>query len=84
MMLFAAGCLSLGRDGPAGTVEVGLIFGFAGLFSMLFLTTVWLGASDRTPTGFQVGRAAFLAPSWRRARRSTAAKVASFASRRIP
>ncbi len=84
VMLFAAGCLLLGWDGPVGTVEVGLIFGFAGLFSMLFLTTVWLGASDRTPTGFQVGRAAFLAPRWRRASRSTATKVASFVSRRIP
>jgi hypothetical protein len=84
VVLYAATCLWLGWDGPAGAVEVGLIFGFAGLFSMLFLTTVWLGASDRTPTGFQVGRAAFLAPRWRRAQRGWAARVARFVSRRIP
>jgi hypothetical protein len=84
VVLYAAVCLWLGWDGPAGTVELVFIDGFAGLFSMLYLATVWLGVSEKPPIGFQVGSHTYLGLQQTVVPAGTAARVASLISQWIP
>ncbi len=60
--VYAAICLWLGWDHPAYTLALVFFYVFAGVLSLLYLASQWLGHSAKTPTGFRVGGATYLAP----------------------